>query len=480
MLHDAFICHASEDKVAFVRPLAERLKQHRVEVWYDEFTLRVGDSLRRSIDRGLAQSRFGIVILSPAFLEKQWPQWELDGLITRQNASDQGVILQVWHGVHAADVRAYSPSLADKIAVSSDVGLDEVVRRLLEVIHPQGSTLVIARDHLLDWGCDPPVVTDDWWLDIVSSADSNPVEDTFQSASGWGRWGFPLPPRSTNPKERGWRLAWAAMQMMWQERANAMSITQITQPEIVHNFIATIPGLKKICHDYLLYLISYAPQLVIRGFGGEFEVEIEALYQRSVEAREKRLAAGDQSGRALTLDGRSPRCDEEVALRDPEFGGYEASMLACTFVDGSDPVGGPEIRFYDYIDYVTWMLSDQSQWLPPKIRDVLIRGMAGWGVWRSYGSGGRAQELGFQGADFTGTFLESLERAKTRKSFRPSVMARRDLEHRLGFSVQLLGLPESGGELAKRLVESEFLDVYFSETAKRRRKAPAKKDRGSS
>ncbi len=68
MLYDAFVCHASEDKDAFVRPLAERLREQRIEVWYDEFSLKVGDSLRRSIDLGLSQSRFGIVVLSPIFL----------------------------------------------------------------------------------------------------------------------------------------------------------------------------------------------------------------------------------------------------------------------------------------------------------------------------------------------------------------------------------------------------------------------------
>lgn len=74
MLYDAFICHASEDKDDFVRPLAERLVRDHVEVWYDEFSLTVGDSLRRSIDRGLRSSRFGVVILSPSFLAKRWPR----------------------------------------------------------------------------------------------------------------------------------------------------------------------------------------------------------------------------------------------------------------------------------------------------------------------------------------------------------------------------------------------------------------------
>jgi hypothetical protein len=57
---DVFISHASEDKEGFVRPLAKRLQEDELRVWFDEFTLTVGDSLRRSIDRGLVKSRYGM------------------------------------------------------------------------------------------------------------------------------------------------------------------------------------------------------------------------------------------------------------------------------------------------------------------------------------------------------------------------------------------------------------------------------------
>lgn len=74
----------SEDKTTLVAPLAARLRDHGLRVWYDDFTLTVGDSLRRSIDRGLARSRYGIVVISPDFLKKEWPQKELDGLVARE------------------------------------------------------------------------------------------------------------------------------------------------------------------------------------------------------------------------------------------------------------------------------------------------------------------------------------------------------------------------------------------------------------
>jgi hypothetical protein len=95
---DVFISHASEDKEAFVRPLARGLAERGVTVWFDEFTLAIGDSLRRSIDQGLARSRFGVVVISKNFLHKEWPQKELDGLVARE-INGIKVILPVWHQI---------------------------------------------------------------------------------------------------------------------------------------------------------------------------------------------------------------------------------------------------------------------------------------------------------------------------------------------------------------------------------------------
>ena len=132
---DAFISHASEDKGQFVRPLAEGLTERGLTVWLDERELKVGDRLRRSIDLGLKQSRFGIVVLSPHFFEKQWPQDELDGLAARESDGTK-VVLPVWHNIDAAGVRGFSPILADRVATSSSKGLKTVIDELMRVIDP--------------------------------------------------------------------------------------------------------------------------------------------------------------------------------------------------------------------------------------------------------------------------------------------------------------------------------------------------------
>lgn len=144
MVWDIFISHASEDKDAVARPLADRLIQHGLNVWYDEYTLTLGDSLRRSIDKGLAGSRYGLVILSPHFFEKEWPQNELDGLVAREDGSEKR-ILPVWHNVNRKDVVSFSPPLADKLGVSTTKGLDFVVREILRALKPDAVTKLASE-----------------------------------------------------------------------------------------------------------------------------------------------------------------------------------------------------------------------------------------------------------------------------------------------------------------------------------------------
>ncbi len=135
--YDIFISHASEDKAAVARPLSQFLRSLGVAVWYDEFTLDMGDSLSRSIDKGLAASRFGVVILSPSFFSKGWPQHELAGLVSKEIAYGK-TILPVWHKVAADDIRQVSPTLADKVAVATDaLSIEQIGLRIVKVARPE-------------------------------------------------------------------------------------------------------------------------------------------------------------------------------------------------------------------------------------------------------------------------------------------------------------------------------------------------------
>lgn len=134
--YDVFISHATEDKDSIVRPLANALKGHGLKVWYDEFALKIGDSLRRNIDSGISRSRFGIVVLSPSFFTKGWSQYELDGLVTMA-VSGRQVLLPLWHNISKDEVMGRSPSLADKVALrTADYTIEEIAAEIASVVNP--------------------------------------------------------------------------------------------------------------------------------------------------------------------------------------------------------------------------------------------------------------------------------------------------------------------------------------------------------
>jgi hypothetical protein len=131
----AFISHDSRDKEAFVRELAHELAKNFCTVWYDEFSLKVGDSLRASIERGLRETRKCIMVLSPYFLSNEgWGRAEFDSVYTREILEKKNVILPVWLNVEAKDVYNYSSRLADKVGLAATLGAPEVARLLANAI----------------------------------------------------------------------------------------------------------------------------------------------------------------------------------------------------------------------------------------------------------------------------------------------------------------------------------------------------------
>jgi hypothetical protein len=132
---DVFISHASEDKDTVARPLRDALTHMGVAVWLDETQMRIGHSLRRKIDEGIRSSRFGVVILSKAFFGKGWTNHELDGLVMRTVAGEQS-LLPIWHDLTAENVRTYSPSLADKVAMNTaDHSIQQIAEQIAEVVN---------------------------------------------------------------------------------------------------------------------------------------------------------------------------------------------------------------------------------------------------------------------------------------------------------------------------------------------------------
>jgi hypothetical protein len=134
---DVFIAHASEDKDSVARPLAKALIDRGWAVWLDELQLTIGDSLSRRIDSALAKTRFGVVVLSPAFFAKEWPQRELAGLAAREINTGSKVILPAWHNVDHSFIVLHSPVLADRLGAVTSAGLEVVANEI---------SLALAKD----------------------------------------------------------------------------------------------------------------------------------------------------------------------------------------------------------------------------------------------------------------------------------------------------------------------------------------------
>ena len=106
---------------------------NRMLAWGDEQLAEAGASEIAVRGISVAGSRFGVVVISPHFLDKEWPQRELDGLAAREVTGIK-VILPVWHNITAEQLRARSPILADRIAALSSDGIDRVVDDLARAI----------------------------------------------------------------------------------------------------------------------------------------------------------------------------------------------------------------------------------------------------------------------------------------------------------------------------------------------------------
>lgn len=128
----AFISHDSKDKNLIAKPLvSELIRYPGCTIWYDEYSLKVGDSLRESIEKGLKECRKCVLILTKNFLSNTgWTKAEFNSVFTREIIEQTNVILPVWVDVSREDVYAYSPSLANKVAAKWDLGAKEVAHQL--------------------------------------------------------------------------------------------------------------------------------------------------------------------------------------------------------------------------------------------------------------------------------------------------------------------------------------------------------------
>jgi len=110
---DAFLCHAKEDKAAVVTPFGKLMEKNGLKPWIDVKEIGWGDSLVKSIEHGLTQSRFVIVFISETSLKKKWTEKELRTALSME-VSGPKKVLPVILGIDHATLEKSNPFLAEK------------------------------------------------------------------------------------------------------------------------------------------------------------------------------------------------------------------------------------------------------------------------------------------------------------------------------------------------------------------------------
>lgn len=129
-----FICHDFKDKNSIAAPLAQKLSNSLGAIWYDEFSISPGESLRESIEHGIRECRQGILVVSPNFLANEsWARNEFNALFTKELAEKKRVMVPVWCGVQPADVYEFSPALADRKGIQFTGDIEAIAAELVEV-----------------------------------------------------------------------------------------------------------------------------------------------------------------------------------------------------------------------------------------------------------------------------------------------------------------------------------------------------------
>lgn len=132
-LRHIFLCHAWDDRAGAAKELNDMLELRGVSVWFSEKDVPLGTPLMREIDRGLAKSRVGIVLVTPAFLRRIQGQSIADKELSALLARDQ--LIPIVHGTTYEELRDISPMLASRSGLSTaENPMSEIAAQLAELV----------------------------------------------------------------------------------------------------------------------------------------------------------------------------------------------------------------------------------------------------------------------------------------------------------------------------------------------------------
>jgi len=134
-LRDVFLCHAWDDRKDAAKELHDLLESKGISVWFSEKDVLLGSSLLREIDKGLAKSRVGIVLVTPSFLKRVKGEGIADKELSALLARD--LLVPIVHNTTFEDLREVSPLLGSRSGLSTIEGsMEDVAAKLAELVTP--------------------------------------------------------------------------------------------------------------------------------------------------------------------------------------------------------------------------------------------------------------------------------------------------------------------------------------------------------
>ena len=134
-LRDVFLCHAWDDRKGAAKDLHDLLESKGVSVWFSEKDVALGTSLLREIDKGLAKSRVGIVLVTPALLSRVRAEGIADKELSALLARD--LLVPIVHDTTYEALREVSPLLGSRSGLSTaEDSMENVAAKLAELVSP--------------------------------------------------------------------------------------------------------------------------------------------------------------------------------------------------------------------------------------------------------------------------------------------------------------------------------------------------------
>jgi hypothetical protein len=132
-LRDVFLCHAWDDRKGIAKQLHDLLESHGVSVWFSEKDVLLGATLLREIDKGLARSRVGIVLVTPALLRRLAGEGIADKELSALLARD--LLVPILHDTTYEALRDVSPLLGSRSGLSTaEESMADVAAKLAELV----------------------------------------------------------------------------------------------------------------------------------------------------------------------------------------------------------------------------------------------------------------------------------------------------------------------------------------------------------